>query len=287
MRGIQGFPCGKCLPCLVKRRRLWASRLVLESFTSAASYFITLTYSPENYPPNGSLQPEVTQRFLKRFRRKMEPCKVRYFMVGEYGDQSARPHYHAAIFLDVAESQSYVQTVCDESWGLGFSVVGQLTPQSAAYTAGYVTKKLVSLEPSFLAGRAKEFARMSLRPGIGRKAMESVATVLGTEIGLDHISRQEGAMPTYLKMGSKSLVLGRYLRRQLNGLLGMSEKIPSAQNAFLLKSYNEMAEALKAVTDPTSKVYGLPIVQALLTKDEQSVRNMTARLKLKDGVKKL
>lgn len=217
----------------------------------------------------------------------MEPCKVRYFLVGEYGDQSSRPHYHAALFLNVGESQQYIQAVCDESWGLGFSVVGQLTPQSAAYTAGYVTKKMVSMGPQFLKGRHKEFARMSLKPGIGHKAMESVSTALSTDIGLDHILSKEGAMPTYLKMGSKSLVLGRYLRRSLNGMLGMCEKIPSAQNEYLLKSYNEMAEALKAVTDTSSKLYGLPTVQALLTKDSQSVRNMEARLKIKDGVKKL
>lgn len=271
----------------MSRRRLWASRLVFESFTAAASYFVTLTYSPEKCPLDYSLRPKDTQLFLKRLRRKMEPCKIRYFMVGEYGDQTSRPHYHAALFLDVPETQSYFQNVCDESWGLGFSVVGLLTPQSAAYTAGYVTKKLVSSGPLFLKGRHKEFARMSLKPGIGHKAMESVSTVLSTETGLDHISRQEGAMPTYLKMGSQSLVLGRYLRKKLNGMLGMCEKIPSSQNSFLLKSYNEMAEALKAVTDPSSKVYRQPVVQALLTKDLQSVRNMEARLKIKDGVKKL
>jgi len=286
-----GYGCGKCLPCLVKRRRLWASRLILESLTSAAGYFITLTYNGKNYPQNGSLQPKDTQLFLKRLRKHFPPQTVRYFMVGEYGSDTQRAHYHAAIFLSIAEPLATFTAACESAWDLGFTSVGILTPQSAAYTAGYVTKKMTSLSDTRLNGRHPEFARMSLKPGIGQKAMESVSDVLQTgEVGLNHISSLGGQVPTYLKQGRSSLVLGRYLRRQLNGMLGLSkdlQKINPSTTPWLLKSLQAQAKILKEVTDSSSKVFGLPTQFALLTKDAQSVKNYEGRQKIKDGNKKL
>ena len=60
--------------------------------------FITLTYDDENIPWDGSLNKQHFQAFMKRLRWHNKEKKIRYFHVGEYGEQLSRPHYHALIF---------------------------------------------------------------------------------------------------------------------------------------------------------------------------------------------
>ena len=91
------FGCGQCIPCRINRKRLWTHRLMLESFSHSDATFVTLTYDPEKYSGE-SLRPEDVTKFLKRLRRKLEPKKLRYYLVGEYGDKTGRPHYHIALF---------------------------------------------------------------------------------------------------------------------------------------------------------------------------------------------
>jgi len=48
-----------------------------------------------------SLIKRDVQLFVKRLRKDQDArglAKIRYYLVGEYGDQTKRPHYHAAIF---------------------------------------------------------------------------------------------------------------------------------------------------------------------------------------------
>ena len=88
--------CGQCIGCRLERQEMWAVRCYAESRCHARNSFITLTYSPENYPMHGSLTYQDFQKFMYRLRRKYGP--VRFFMAGEYGEQLERPHYHALLF---------------------------------------------------------------------------------------------------------------------------------------------------------------------------------------------
>lgn len=284
MMGIQSYGCGQCMPCRINRRRLWTSRLMLESETSGSSFFLTLTYDEENLPGGGTLVPKDFTLFLKRLRRQIEPLKLRYFGVGEYGDHTNRPHYHFALFLSEQETKENVQILCDESWQLGFTYAGELNPQSSAYIAGYVTKKMTSSTDTRLNGRHPEFARMSLRPGIGRHSMDVVGSAMQTDSGLNEVLRLNGDVPDRLMMGKKTLLLGRYLRRCLREVLGLQAKAP-INKAYLAKTYLEYSQILEAVMDKNSKYYKLPTGTALLTKDSQSVINMEGRMKIKDGGK--
>lgn len=97
-----GFvPCGKCEACKIARKKENADRLMLESRYHMFNYFVTLTYAPEFYPEDESLDPKVLRDYLKRLR---ERCGFmpRYFACGEYGDEdyTERAHYHLAIFSD-------------------------------------------------------------------------------------------------------------------------------------------------------------------------------------------
>lgn len=89
-------PCGKCLACLTNKRNDWAFRLQQEHKASKGACFVTLTYHPKYLPENG-LNKRHVQKFMKRLR-KIYGQKLRYFMVGEYGTETKRPHYHIILF---------------------------------------------------------------------------------------------------------------------------------------------------------------------------------------------
>ena len=172
--------CGQCIPCRVHRRRVWTVRQVLESLTHTSNAFVTLTYNQENLPEDGSLVPRHLQLFFKRLRKNLDPIRVRFFSVGEYGDTSYRPHYHASLFgLGLQHSQ-----VIEKSWPHGFVQVAEFNYYTAQYTCGYVVKKMTKPDDTRLNGRYPEFARMSNRPGIGADAMEVIADSVLTDAGL-------------------------------------------------------------------------------------------------------
>lgn len=79
--------------------------------------------------------------------------KVRFYAVGEYGEQFHRPHYHIALFgEDFSDDRTIWRTSGDNTiyrsskleslWTLGNSEIGDLTIDSAAYVASYVLKKV-------------------------------------------------------------------------------------------------------------------------------------------------
>jgi len=126
---------------------------------------------------------------MKRLRKRYSNTKIKYYMCGEYGENFSRPHYHACLFgIDfpdkdpIRESEGnilYNSPTLDEIWGKGYTSIGDVTFETAAYTARYITKKitgvnayehyqktcehtgnLISLEP--------EYTHMSTRPAIGK-----------------------------------------------------------------------------------------------------------------------
>lgn len=183
---------------------------MLEALVHPGASFLTLTYAPEKLPEGGTLVPRDLVLFLKRLRKAVEPHTLRYFAVGEYGDTSWRPHYHLALFgLD----RSFALSI-DKAWGLGFTYVGDLTFDSAQYVAGYVTKKMTDKDDDRLAGRYPEFARMSLRPGIGALSIGQVASALQNREGWRELFIH-GDVPSVLSHNGRTLPLGRYLRQKL------------------------------------------------------------------------
>lgn len=220
LNGTLPVGCGQCLPCRINRQRLWAHRQYLESLSYDANCFVTLTFSNDYLPPSGSLDPEHLRNFLKRVRRRISPIKLRFFGCGEYGDESWRPHYHVNFFGVGPELES----IYLDAWGQGNIKVGDFNIKTAMYVAHYATKNMTKDGDWRLDGRHPEFARMSLKPGIGASALPVLSESLHVEWGLTLLA-EEGDVPRALKMGRKSLVLGRYLRRRLREEIGMPEKL--------------------------------------------------------------
>lgn len=186
------IPCGRCDGCKLERSRQWACRCLLEARESDWNCFITLTYDEDHLPEDGSLKKVDFQDFMKRLRERVQrepsefrkdPGPVRYLHCGEYGHKFARPHYHALLFnCDFADKKLwkrendnpvFTSVTLEKLWPSGFSTIGALTFESAAYVARYTLKKHHGAAKEFLyEGKQEEYATMSRRPGIGQRFYE-------------------------------------------------------------------------------------------------------------------
>ena len=190
-------PCGQCIGCRLERSRQWAIRCVHEAQLYKRNCFITLTFSDEHLPSDNSLDVDHFQKFMKRLRKKFGP-NIRYFHCGEYGENFGRPHYHACLFnhdfkdkihwKTVNDQKLFVSKTLEELWPFGFSTIGDVTFESAAYVARYVTKKVTGEKAihhyndinyetgEILQERKPEYVTMSRRPGIGKPWLEKFKT---------------------------------------------------------------------------------------------------------------
>jgi len=285
MKGILPVGCGQCLPCRINRTRLWTHRILLESRCHQFSSFVTLTYA--GHSPTGSqLIPRHYVQWLKRLR-KSTGGKFRYFVVGEYGDENQRAHFHAALFgyppcpygnyKFCPFSYCKVCRTMEKNWGHGSVAVGELARESAAYIAGYVTKKMTLVDDPRLQGRHPEFAQMSRKPGIGALAVPSIVDTLTTDGGCESI-RRAGDVPLSLQHGRKSMPLGRYLRSKIRTTLGASsEEIAKAQMQKFAQEMRELLE--KARFNPaTAKKTARAIINEM---NAQPILNMETRFKIR------
>lgn len=190
-------PCGRCIGCRLERSRQWALRCMHEAQLYENNCFLTLTYRPEEIPKYGTLNLKHWQDFMKRYRKKYSGTTIRFFMCGEYGEnlehskngKLGHPHYHACVFNhDFTDKQLfrnrdgtrlYTSETLSRLWPHGFSTIGDVTFESAAYVARYVLKKQLGKDSrefyEHLDGETgeiiqlkPEFTTMSRRPGIGK-----------------------------------------------------------------------------------------------------------------------
>ena len=184
--------CGQCIGCRVYRAESWTTRILHEAKMHSCSIFLTLTYDDEHLPPGGSLHYPHVQKFFRAQRQKLG--KFRFFVCGEYGDQTSRPHYHAILFgfdypdrvqlnSSYAKRPVYKSAALAKLWPYGTHQIGFISPESARYVAQYSIKKVTGkraqahyerLDPvtGEISRLVPEFARMSLRPALGRPWLE-------------------------------------------------------------------------------------------------------------------
>lgn len=179
------LPCGRCVGCLLERSRQWAVRCTHEASMRTQNCFITLTYSNKYLPP--MLVKSHWQKFIKRLRKAIAPKRISFYHAGEYGSKFMRPHYHACIFGYDFSDDSYVWSKnnrgdiyyrspqLESLWPFGYSTIGKLNWETAAYTARYCLKKYRGKphkKKLWYAGRQEEYTLCSLRPAIGKRWIE-------------------------------------------------------------------------------------------------------------------
>jgi len=183
------LPCGQCIGCRLERSRQWAMRCMHEAQLHEKNCFITLTYDNTHLPSDGSLHYKDFQLFIKRLRKKFGNTRIRYYMAGEYGENFGRPHFHACIFghdfhdkklwkRSPSGAMLYRSEDLETLWSFGYSSIGDVNFESAAYVARYIMKKVTghnskahytetNPETGEITTRKPEFNKMSLKPGIG------------------------------------------------------------------------------------------------------------------------
>ena len=206
-KDVMLIPCGQCIGCRIRKREDWACRIEMEAKTSKphSVWFVTLTYDDKNIPgmivntgeimrkvqyvwKPGEERPESVQmllypdiqKFLKRLRKARG--KLRYFVAGEYGEQTARPHYHMILYgwrptdlehlYKIQHNGYFTSQWLEDIWGMGQIQIAQAVPETYRYVAGYVTKKMYEIDGKkaneyYELGQQKPFACMSLKPGLG------------------------------------------------------------------------------------------------------------------------
>lgn len=196
-------PCGKCPNCLRRRVSGWSFRLMQEEKHASSAWFLTLTYSEKNVPrsKNGfkTLDKTDVQKFMKRLRKSVSveypDVYIKYYLVGEYGGQTSRPHYHLILFN--CPKLCYVEA----AWNLGAIHYGEVSGASVGYTLKYMSKP-----PRFPKhrndDRLMEFSLMS--KGLGKSYLsEKVIRYHKTDPFNRAVLNIEGgkkiAMPRYYK----------------------------------------------------------------------------------------
>lgn len=228
-QGVAEYGCGQCLPCRINKRRIWTTRLVMESLVNPRTLFVTLTYADKELPEGGSVSVRDVQLWLKRVRRWMEPEKLRYYVVGEYGDITFRPHYHAIVFgvfsgdhVQVVEQRK--GKVCEcmfcACWRKGVVDVQEPGTEAFAYVASYTVKKMTGKDDERLGGREPEFCLMSLKPGIGSKGAGAVSAFYETKTG-SKVLGKVGDVSHSLRFAGSKWPMGRYLLGQIRASVGM------------------------------------------------------------------
>lgn len=166
--GSREVPCGTCPACRVNRRRDWTARLLLhEAGHVGVSAFVTLTYEDSQLPRDangeGCLSPGDLRWFAQRLRRAVG--SVRYCLVGEYGERTHRPHYHALLWADRGVD---LEGAVRSAWNKGFVDVGEVSEASVVYTVSYLLK-------GFKGEKYDGFARFSA--GLGTAALPELRRV--------------------------------------------------------------------------------------------------------------
>lgn len=212
-------PCGQCLGCRMDYAKRWAARIMMEckNYENKKCWFVTFTYNEDHLPPLNDVTDPTTgeikkapfhslskrehQLLMKRIRKHYGDG-IRFFMSGEYGSKSFRPHYHYILFgldkpddlkpykvnfqgdmlytsksfkenvwseIDLVTNKPKVDPITGEIVTKGYVIFGEVTNESAAYVARYTIKKRKNMpkEDYELLGIEPEFCLMSRRPGIG------------------------------------------------------------------------------------------------------------------------
>lgn len=192
------LPCGKCYECKARRVSGWSFRLMKEAEGSTSAFFVTLTYDTDHVPitPKGfmTLSKESIQLYFKRLRKNHGKSKIKYYVCGEYGGHTKRPHYHVILF-------NADDNLIEKSWGLGSVHIGKVTPASCGYTLKYMSKP-ARIPEHRNDDRTPEFAHMSKGMGKGYLTPQMVKWHQNDLVNRMYVPLKDGkkiAMPRYYK----------------------------------------------------------------------------------------
>jgi len=172
---IYYFPadCGRCLPCLKKRKAQWSYRIENEMRHSVSAYFVTLTYDDNNLPVGNVVErehhkifiellklyeswPEMASRpdhsyeeFIRASNKvgeyaqnyRYDDYPVRYYGVCEFGGTSGRVHWHYLLF-NILDKRNI-----EKAWQAGLIQVDECNINTIDYVLKYMIKDRENDQP--------------------------------------------------------------------------------------------------------------------------------------------
>lgn len=251
MEGLKGPPvnffygrCGTCDACKQHRVDEWVLRMRHQDQLSKCSYFVTLTYDNRYLLYNANGIPQLSKRHLTKFRDLigyyLKDINYKYLQVGEYGDNTFRPHYHAIYYLGRDLDIVKFRSACIFAWKKGFVTVDYVNPNRLRYLVEYLMEadmyticEQLGIQPPF----------QLQSNGIGLEFAEQQAAFL--------------AQRPFFQSGEIKQAIPRYYRKKLN--------IHADNKEFLKYQEEKINEYKKRDSFKRIKGYKLDILQSLET----------------------
>lgn len=125
-----------------------------------------------------------------------------------------------------------------------------------------------------LGNRHPEFARMSLKPGIGAGVVEATAAVITRY----NLLTPEGDVPVTLRHGDLEWPLGRYLRRCLRKHMGLDQRSPHVLSADAsYKNFHDPENGLRILLEAAKVDPENPSLKSQLLKASEGDREKLKR----------
>lgn len=244
-RNKLSFPCGQCTNCRINHKRVWIGRLMLEHASSMRSFFVTLTYNDDNLPwtndddSKQTLDPEHSRKWIKHLKNTQHGFN--WFLVGEYGDESERPHYHACLFTDSSFDLQKALAWWEEKYG--FTSASDITPQRIDYICGYTVKKLTKAGDPRLGGRFPEFKRNGRK--LGDLYLRNVIEWYSHKKPAEFLENFGDCLPVF-RIQSRTYPFSKYHLRRIRQALGipatLAERRNNSRNQEICASYRDYFE---------------------------------------------
>lgn len=165
-------PCKKCWRCNSNRVNDYVGRALCEASVSDSTLSLTLTYAPRDDLAERVITPYHFQDFIRAIRRRGH--SVRYIVVGEYGELTARAHFHCILFFKGTSPDIPEQTNTHiPEWPHGHVWAEWSATEKAVR---YVCKYLLKNEPG------KYWFSLSKKPSIGNGFFMKKAAIMA-ELG--------------------------------------------------------------------------------------------------------
>lgn len=146
--------------------------------TGVRTYFLSLTYDEDNVPRTPDNEKTLNKKKFLQWLKDTQKAlgNFRYYAIGEYGDDTFRPHYHLALFPET-DGQAYAVL---NRWADKYGTIRQcdpLTLKRARYLANYTAKKLSKPNDARLKKHQEpEFRTSSRNPPLGAAFAEKLIT---------------------------------------------------------------------------------------------------------------
>lgn len=135
---ISLVPCGTCMACRVNKKTFWTNRIAYDVMyynrLGFGSTFAGLSIDDNHLNSCRSVVKEDLQKVIKRLRFH-SPIKFKHFSIGEYGDDSQRPHYHSIL---IGLPTEISKEVLRKSWDYGFTTAEPVTSGRIRYVVDYL-----------------------------------------------------------------------------------------------------------------------------------------------------